>query len=104
MYDFTYQRAARADDAAAKIGGADDGAYIAGGQTLRHLLMVTALTRYRLRQRFSPPLSSYSIQLINSNTSLLRAGLIHRFSVWQTTIVRFLQRFNRWKSLRQSSN
>ena len=34
MYDFTYQRAASADDAAAKIGGADDGAYIAGGQTL----------------------------------------------------------------------
>jgi carbon-monoxide dehydrogenase medium subunit len=34
MYDFTYQRAASADDAAAKIGAADDGAYIAGGQTL----------------------------------------------------------------------
>jgi carbon-monoxide dehydrogenase medium subunit len=34
MYNFNYQSASSADDAAAKIGGADDGTFLAGGQTI----------------------------------------------------------------------
>ena len=34
MYNFNYQQASSADDAVAKIGGADDGTFLAGGQTI----------------------------------------------------------------------
>jgi len=34
MYETTYHRAQSASDAATKLGGADDGKYISGGQTL----------------------------------------------------------------------
>ena len=38
MYDFEYHRAASADDAKSKFGGADDARYLAGGMTLLPVL------------------------------------------------------------------